>query len=294
MKKIASVTPIREAPSVHAGGKPIVSASSGGVNIEELLKRDRWDRPLILQPDGTYVAYRRASSIADVIESYFGLHKWELRLTAQGFAQRPDLLNAVLTAKTPKQIGDLVDEAMDAAGRNTASRNGSTVHSLTDLIDQGGDLPPGTPPNIVAMVEKYVEAMKDFEYLDGERFVVQDKIKVAGTYDRRLLHRRTGKILIGDIKTGQKIDYHTNHTPAQVAVYASAEWYDLDGERESHGADHDLGLLIHLPWVDEPQFAECNLHWMDLRHGRAVIKEALRVEKFQKMKYTQTLPSYKG
>lgn len=283
-KPIASVTPIGDAPSM----KRIVSAQS---DIESAIGRDQWDRPLIIPADGEGkpVAYRRASTVAEVLDSYYGLHQWQLRLTAQGLAQRPDLLQAVHTA-SKKELAQLIEEAQDHAGANVASRNGTTMHALTDMLDRGEDMPQGLPANIVAMLEAYQKAMVRYTYLDGERFVVNDKIKVAGTYDRRLFDRKTGLTLIGDLKTGQSVEHLTLKTPAQVAVYASGVHYDLDGNREPHGADRDKGLLIHLPWVDDPREAVCDVRWLDLRIGRKAILEAFRVERFRKLNANQTMP----
>lgn len=291
MKTIASVTPIGDAPSRKAGGKPLVSVKS---DIESAIERDQWDRPKILPPDGgKAVAYRRASTVAEVLDSYYGLHQWQLRLTAEGLAQRPDLLQAIHTASKKEKMA-IIEEAQDHAGANVASRNGTTMHALTDRLDRGEDMPSGLPANIEAMLLAYQKAMGDrFEYLDGERFVVNDKIKVAGTYDRRLFDRKTGLTVIGDLKTGQSVEHLTLKAPAQVAVYASGVWYDLDGERTPTGADRDRGVLIHLPWVDDPREAVCEVRWLDLRIGRKAIMEAFRVERFRKLSAAQTMPYVK-
>ena len=256
--------------------------------------RDRWDRPLIKQLDGSPpVPYRRASTVADVIESHYGLHQWELRLTAQGLAQRPDLVQSIHTTRAPSpEFNEIVDTAMDVAGKNVASRNGSTMHALTELLDRGVPIPKGLPSNIVAMLEKYQQAMERFEVLDTERFVVQDKIKVAGTYDRRVVDKLTGEIRIGDLKTGQRLEHQALKTPAQVAVYAAGQWYDDDGRREDHGADRDWGLLIWLPWSDDPRQAVCEIRSLDLRIGRKAIMEAFRVERLRTMKPSHSMPLY--
>lgn len=279
---MGTVTPIRATQP-----KPLLPATS---DIEAVIPRDRWDRPLIIPVDGGEpVAYRRASTVAEVLEDHYGLNLWKTRLTAEGLAQRPDLVQSLHTAKTSKEVGAVCEEAFIHAGGDVAARNGTTMHALTEKLDRGEDMPAGLPSNIVAMLEAYEKATERFTVLDSERFVVQDKIKVAGTYDRRLLDTKTGMTVIGDLKTGQGIQYHTLKTPAQVAVYASGVWYDLDGEREPTGADRNRGLLIHLPWTDNPMEAYCELRWLDLRIGRKAIMEAFRVEKFRKLTPAQTL-----
>lgn len=266
--------------------KPIVGVES---DIPAQIERDQWDRPKIIPPGGGKpVSYRRASTVAEVLEDHIGLNKWRQRLIAEGLAQRPDLVQAIHTA-TKKEVGIICEEAFIEAGGDVASRNGSTMHALTDKIDRGEARPKGLPKHINAMLDEYARTMERFEYLDGERFVVQDKIKVAGTYDRRLLDTKTGEVYIGDLKTGQNIDHLRLKTPAQVAVYAGGVHYDLDGGREPHGANKDRGLLIWLPWTEEPSAAVCDLRWLDLRIGRKAIMEAFRVEEFRKLKRDQTM-----
>lgn len=272
--------------------KPIVSAVS---DIELEIARDQWDRPLILPPDGEEkpVAYRRASTVAEALESHYGLHQWELRLAIQGLAQRPDLVLSVHGAANSKELGLIAEMAMEQAGRGVASRNGTTMHGLTEKVDKGLPLPPGLPVHIEAMLEKYIEATARFKVLDSERFVVCDSIKCAGTYDRRVYDEKTGLTLIGDLKTGQNLKYLAVKAPAQVAVYAAGVHYSLDGEREPHGADKDRGLLIWLPWTENPSEAICELRWLDLKVGRAAIKEAMRIDTLMKLTEAQTMPRVK-
>lgn len=291
------VVPITDAPSLRgggtsaAGGKPVIAAAS---DVEAMVKRDQWDRPLIIPPggEGKPVAYRRASTVSEELEDHFGLNRWKQRLEAEGLAAHPELVNAIHTASR-SEVGKIVEEAIELAGGSTASRNGSTMHALTDRLDRGADMPSGLPAHIVAMLEAYEEATKHLKVLDSERFVVQDKIHVAGTYDRRVYDPRHDMELIADLKTGQSLDHLALKTPAQVAVYASGVHYSLDGERERHDADRDRGLLIWLPWTEEPSEAMCEIRWLDLRVGRQAILEAIRINNIRKLKYTQTMPLYR-
>lgn len=281
--------------------KPIVSAVS---DVESQIGRDQWDRPLILRPEhephagpcvtkrgaGCFVAYRRASSVAEALEDHFGLDQWKRRLTAEGLAKRPDLVQAIHTA-SKKEVMAICEQAFEFAGGDAASRNGTTMHALTERLDNGLDVPAGLPANIVAMLEAYEKTTKPLTILDTEQFVVQDKIGVAGTYDRRV--ELDGRVVIGDLKTGQSLSYMAVKAPAQVAVYASGKKYHLTGEREDHGAEKDWGLIIHLPWTEDPKQAACELRWLDLRIGRKAILEAIRVNDYRKLTYEQTMPRVK-
>lgn len=265
-------------------GKPLVSAKS---DIEAAIERDQWDRPKIIPVGGgKSVSYRRASTISEALEDHFGLEAWKRRLAAEGLAQRPDLVQAIHTANK-QEVGKIVEAAIEQAGGGQAARNGSTMHALTERLDNGEDLPTGLPSNIVAMLEKYEETTRRLTVIDTERFVVCDAIKAAGTYDRRVEFE--GDILIGDLKTGQNLNYLALKTCAQVAVYAAGDLYSLDGEREPHGANRNRGLLVHLPWTDDPSEAVCELRWLDLATGRRAIKEAQRMETFRKLNAEQLL-----
>lgn len=275
--------------------KEIVPAELG---IEASIPRDRWDRPKILQPDGSFLPYRRASTVSDMIEDFYGINVWKRRLTVQGLADRPDLLASLQAARNRKtgefdkrQVDDIMEQAFLAAGGDVAARQGTTMHKLTQQLDETGDVPPGLPSNIVAMLEAYEKAMRArFEIIDRERFVVQDKIRVAGTYDSRVYDKKYDRKRIGDLKTGQSLKYMATKTPAQIAVYSAGSLYDLDGGREDLDVDRDHGLLFWLPWVEDPKDAVFEIHDIDCRVGRKAILEAFRVDKFRKLKASQTMP----
>lgn len=289
-KVLQGVFPLTEA-------KPLLAAEGG---VEMLMPRDQYDRPIVMPPNHEPhegcspkkcgKAYRRASTVAEAIDDHYGLDVWKQRMMAKGLAQRPDLVQSIHTA-TAKELAVILEAAFDQGGGNIASRNGSTMHALTDRLDRGEDTPAGLPSNIVAMLEAYEATMQRFDYLDGEQFVVQDKIETAGTYDRRLYDKATDCCYIGDVKTGQNWKRIGLKTAAQVAVYAAGKPYTLDGERSEHGADRNRGLFIWLPWTDKPDQATCEVMWLDLRVGRAAIMEARRLDTFRKIKAEQVMLS---
>jgi hypothetical protein len=144
------------------------------------------------------------------------------------------------------------------------------------------------------MLDAYIDVVSSrFETLDTEGFVANDKIKVAGSFDRLLLDKITGLKYTGDLKTGQNLKYLALKTCMQVAMYAASPYYELDGQREPHGAERDRGVLIHLPWVDDAKDAECELRWLDLVTGRQAVAEAIRVREFRSLTPEQLLPRIK-
>jgi hypothetical protein len=274
--------------------KEIVTAGAQEF-VEDLLERDQWDRPKIVPPGGGKAkGYVRVSTMAETLSDSFGLNRWQQANVVKGMARRPDLVNAARVATSNKEIYEIVDLAGTLGENDVAARNGSTMHRLTECVDLGLPLPEGLPENILAMLKVYEEAMQQWETLDAEVFVINDKIGVGGSYDRRLRHKVTGQILIGDLKTGQNLEYIALKTTMQVAMYASGKRYTLDHERlPLEITDRDRGILIHLPWVDVPEEAECELRWLDLKLGRQAVREALTVRDLRKLKAAQILPRVK-
>lgn len=291
-KQLAPVK--RPVPERVKPPKPIVPVDNG---IEATIPRDRWDRPLIIPPDGGAAeAYVRCTTIAETLDDKHGLHLWQLRRAAVGFSRRPDLtlaaavLDADLDADK-RALGILTDQAMEAAGTSAAATNGTTVHVLTERIDKGLPLPQHLPDNIRAMLRAYQRAMKPFEVIDTEQFVVNDRLKVGGTYDKRLRHKKTGKVYVGDTKTGKRVEYLGMKTCQQVAIYEEGEHYELDGTRTPFESDHDKGVLIWLPYADTPEDAYCELFWLDLNAGRTAVEVALMVRQVRALKKNEWITS---
>ena len=296
VKAIASVEsagkPRSRATTTNPASKNIVSVDAGGV--EARIERDQWDRPKIIPRGGDKATgYVRVSTMAEALSDSYGLNRWLQGNIVKGIVRRPDLYHQALVATTKAEIYEIVDLAGEAGDETQAARNGSTMHTLTALHDRGLDLPAHMPDNIRAMLDAYIEATEDLEVLDTEGFVANDKIKVAGSFDRLLLRKTDGLKYIGDLKTGQNLEYLALKTCMQVAMYAASPYYALDGQREPHGAERDRGILIWLPWVEDPKDAECEIRWLDLNVGRQAVAEALRVREFRGLKANQIMPRVK-
>lgn len=272
--------------------KEIVSADAGGV--EARVERDQWDRPIIKPKDGSKpTGYVRVSTMAETLSDSYGLNRWLQGNVVKGLTRRKDLYHSALVATTASEIYEIVDLASEAGDEKQAARNGTSMHTLTALHDRGLPLPSHLPDNVQAMLDAYIEAMADWETLDTEGFVANDRIKVAGSFDRLLRRRSTGTKHIGDLKTGQSLKYLPLKTCMQVSMYAASPYYELDGQREPHGADRDLGVLIWLPWVEDAKDAECELRWLDLKVGRQAVAEAIRVREFRGLTANQIMPRIK-
>lgn len=305
MKEIVSATGSRP---VSNGSKEIVAAESGA---EALVPRDQWDRPMILPATGhkdnckprkagtkagesgactCMTGYTRVSSMAETLSDSFGLGRWQQKNVVKGLLLRPDLLSAARVVSNEGELYEIVDMAAEAGDNHVAARNGTTVHRLTERIDRGEDLPAGLPDNYVAMLEVYDKEMRrhGFEVKSTEGFVVQDKVQCAGSYDKEMSR------YVGDVKTGQNLDHIVLKASMQLAIYAAGDHYDIGTyERVDFEVDRDRGILIWLPYVEDPKHAECEMRWLDLKLGRSSVLQAVKVKDLRKLKPAQIAPRIK-
>jgi hypothetical protein len=241
--------------------------------VEQKVPRDRWDRPLITQPDGSREPYNRASSYGGQLEDKTNVEKWKVRQTVRGMAillrQNPSLF-----APLPEYLYDpwedqqssekrtldvLGERAQDAAGSNLKSSLGTDIHYATELVDAGDDLEaklsifePWRKDLLIERANAYHKYTRELglRWDSIETFGVQDDLKVAGTWDRRGYvpwwpeHRQ----VIGDVKTSSSMDYAGIGFSVQLATYAHmCEYVIATGERIPHeDMNEDWALIIHV------------------------------------------------
>lgn len=222
--------------------------------------RDRYGRPLIVPPGGGKpVPYARASSFGGNLEDTTNLTKWKLRMAADGLSSRPDLMLAYTAAATDKDRNAVLEQAIEAAGGSRKAGIGTSLHALTERIDRGEDL-GYVPAEWVPDLKAYEKTMQDIAVVEIERFVVQDDVKAAGTFDRLL--NWDGYPMIGDVKTGSI--YGAGKIAVQLAVYARASYYNpVDGSRAILNPDVATGIVIHLPQGQ----GICDLYEIDIAAG---------------------------
>lgn len=232
--------------------------------------RDRWGRPMVIPPaGGKPVGYRRCTTFIDVLADRWALELWKQRQVADGLARRPDLvLKAASAAGDKKTLNEVCDAAMEAAGSSAAATTGTALHALTEQLDRGFE--PTIPPSSQGDIDAYRQATADLSMVEIEVFVVNDDLKVGGTFDR--IAQWQGRRYVADIKTG-RIDYDQGKIAMQLAVYAGGRKYTPDGRREPLRVEKDWGLVIHLP----AGAGECSLWWVNLADGRAGVDVASRV-----------------
>lgn len=247
------------------------------------IKRDRWDRPLIIPPGGGEpVAYARPSKLAKSLDDQYQLMQWQNRKTLEGVLRRPDLMTrtAGVIAKgdpdtdwpTKQALNAIAAEAREASGSSKGSSAGTGFHHLTDAYDSG-EPPAFVPPGDAERLERYIETTQHIDWLDIETFIVNDDVTAAGTFDR-LGRLPDGRVVVADLKSGKSEADYPLSTAIQIAIYARGKRYNHEtGERSPLHPELDLstGLLIHLPPRRVVKGVEvgggCELYELDLDKG---------------------------
>lgn len=243
------------------------------------IPRDRWQRPLIVPANGGKpVGYVRASTFANTLDDAGGLVKWKARMVALGIGAHEDLaaVAAGLTYGDPK-LDEIIETAHDRAGGNAKANYGTALHLYTD---PGAPAPPARMASDVDAYHAHL-ALHGATVVEHDRFIVNDALGVAGTFDAILAFTGLGNMM-EDRKTG---GLHMLAHAIQLAVYAGGVFYDLDADGNPvrtplPDVDQNTGIIAHVPAGK----GECVFYDVDLNLGRAACDLALDVREWRKRK----------
>lgn len=214
---------------------------------------DRWGRYKIPHPvTGKPTAWTRATTYAKSIADTYALTQWQMRMAVKGLASRPDLY--ALAASTPvddrDKLNKIAEDAKEAAAASAGANSGTALHAFSEQVDRGEN--PTVPPPWNADIRAYQSILAVHgvrirrEYI--ERKVVVPEVGVAGTLDRLVDHR--GALVVGDLKTGQNLDYGWLEIAIQLALYARAT-HLWDPASRTHtpmpAVDLSHALVFHVP-----------------------------------------------
>lgn len=257
--------------------------------VEVDFRRDRWNRPLIGQVDGSKpLPYTRCSSAAKAIEDTFNLEQWAQRNVAYGMAHDSSLVARVLAVGgNPSTWGrdekaavkEIVADAQTTAKAHRAADIGTAVHRLTEQVDRGEAVTPGPYAGDLAA---YTEALRLGGVVTHPQWIevrmVSDVLRMAGTADRLVtlapssplraaLECGDDEAVVADVKTGSSVAFSALSFAAQLAAYASGLLYDpvTDRRQPTPVLNRKWGLVIHLPAGS----GTCSLHKVDLVKGLA-------------------------
>lgn len=220
-------------------------------------KRDTWGRYIIPHPDdpGKEVHWTRATTFAESIEDQYNIKKWAMRATAVGISRRQDMValaGALDVKEDKKQLDQLCDKALTVATADSRSNLGTALHKFTERIDGGTmdplDVPQAHRNDLYAYLELKSKHGIHTHRSYIERITVLPEWNVAGTMDR--IVKMGGKVYIGDLKTGDSLDYGMGKIAVQLALYAHGVklWNEQTGEFEDMPpVDQKTGLVFHVP-----------------------------------------------
>lgn len=248
------------------------------------------ERPMIIRPGKTKPEpYLRASEVHRLVEDKYGLNIWQQDHIAAVVATN-EAIRAKWAKVDPDEKGQafwerkaLREETLRTWNRGRqwnreAAANGTRFHSITDKHDSGTLFELDTDFADDLDVYRHVLEKAGLRIVDSERFVVQDELGIAGTYDKRLYTElltpdgMTAGFVIGDLKTG-KVKGKELDFGMQMAVYANSEHYD-NGERSPLEANKKWGLIIHLPLGSN----QAELFWINIEQCWEVVKAAIVVK----------------
>lgn len=256
--------------------------------------------------EGRYLrSYTRTTSFIDVLEDKRNIQAWAERNVLIGVARDLKFVNGVEDLSMALESGNeeerraaknslnrKAEVAKDKAGANRKSEQGTYLHGLSELVDQGKPLPPGVTPEDRRDLAAYRAAKHEsgLEHVYMERLMVNDELRVGGTPDRIDRPSRTliapdgtvitdADLIITDLKTGT-VEFGALKMAMQLSIYANSELYDpANGERTPvSGLRTDWGIIVNAP----AGTGECALYWADLRLGWEAVQVAAEVRRMRK------------
>src|SRR5580765_8037475 len=238
--------------------------------------------PLVSDPadPSKTLRYSRPSSYAKCLDDEEALVNWRIWKAMEGVARSRALQTQVVATKDddrPEKKA-LRDKALDKGSANERADEGTGLHALTARAEDASDVDFDPPEQFDTDLDAYRDALATYGLVSEmvEVHMVNDEFRAAGTADRifRLTRRlktptgtfiEAGTLVIGDLKTGKKLDFGLPNYSAQLALYATGVLYDIVTERRlpTPPIDPDWALLVHLPVGT----GRCDVLWCSIEMG---------------------------
>lgn len=258
------------------------------------IRRDQSSRYMVLAPEADKpTSYTRATTIAKTLDDEWNLRKWAQRMTALGLAGRRDLV-ALVAATDPedKKALDAICERASKAGGATVRRElGTLMHAMIEKswFDPNYVAPKPYDADVIAVHTALNSA--GFTVAAGmtERMIVNDRFKIAGTFDLLLKSGDESQLIMADIKTGSSVDLGALGWAIQLAIYANADALYTQGAAKDGSQDtrepmppinKSTGVIIHV----QPESGSCELYWLDLETGAEAFDLAMEVRRLRNVK----------
>jgi hypothetical protein len=247
--------------------------------------------------NGKHKGVTRTTTFNKSASDRTALTDWNKRNVLAGASLRPDLVlkaHGLDVKKDAKALNAIVAELEEAAGAKVSASIGTAVHKLTERLDRGeitlAQVPEAYRRHLTAyrdalaaagleVVPELIERTVFFQYFGG----------VAGSFDRVLYHRASNTYLMGDLKTGENLEYGWDEIETQEFVYATGYnqfgtyVWDMTVECDEKGypltepqdyweppkfqLSMEEGIVMHLP-VQGENAGTCTILRTDLKRGR--------------------------
>jgi len=253
--------------------------------------------PLVSDPaDPTKtLRYSRPSSYAKCLDDEEGLQTWRIWKAMEGVARSHALQVQVVATKDEdrEEKKTLREKAMDKGDSNERADQGTGLHAMTVRAEDPTDVAFDPPESLQADLTAYMEMLAAYGLVSEmiEVPFVNDPFRAAGTADRvwRLTKPliapngriEAGELIVGDLKTGKKLDFSLPGFCVQTALYATGTLYDIVTERRlaTPPINASWTLLAHMPVGT----ASCTLHWCPVPIGLAGAELARNVKEWRKL-----------
>ena len=253
--------------------------------------------PLVSDPNDPTktLRYSRPSGYSKCLDDEKALESWRLWKGMTGVARSPALAAEVNACKDEDRIQKelLRNKALDKGDASEKADMGTALHAMTVRAEDVTDVDFDPPEQYVADLDAYRDALATYGLVSEmvEVALVNDEYRAAGTADR--IFRSTmplippdgiriepGELIIGDLKTGTKLDFSLPNYCVQMALYATGRLYDVHTDKRlATPPIHDRWtLLIHLP-VGK---AHCEVLWVSIPAGLYGAKLAREVKEWRK------------
>lgn len=238
--------------------------------------------PLVSDPsDPTKnLRYRRPSSYAKCLDDESALTEWRIWKAMEGVARSKALQTQVAATPDEDRVTkkELREKALDKGTANEAADMGTGLHAMTARVEDASDTSFDPPEQFVPDLRAYTDLLSRYGLVSElvEVHMVNDDFKAAGTADRvyRLTRQlvapdgsvlQPGDLVLGDLKTGAKLDFSLPGYCVQLAIYATGQLYDVHSNRRlpTPPINPNWALLVHLPFGK----ADAKLLWCPVNIG---------------------------
>ncbi len=248
--------------------------------------------PLVKDAEGKTQRYSRPSGYAKPLDDENALNNWRIFKAMDGVARSKALQAQVIACRDDDRDSkkELREKALERGEANERADLGTGLHAMTVRAEDSTDVDFDPGPHredldaYLACLEQYGLVSEMFEVP-----FVNDEYRAAGTADR--VYRLTkdlmtpggvllaGTLVLGDLKTGAKLDFSVPAYCVQLALYATGQLYDVVAERRlpTPPINDQWALLVHLPVGKQV----CRLYWCSVELGLYGAWLAYEVKKWQ-------------